>query len=61
MATTEVITFYIDSLVDDFLVHQRKGCQPLPLGEIETMIANGEITTAELGVMFKQSIDSKIA
>lgn len=45
----------VEDSVSDLLYHGRKEDADFPPGEIDTMIANGEVTTDEIIEIFAQS------
>jgi hypothetical protein len=56
MINKEFVLGAIDDLVADFLYYDRKHDKEFPLGEIERLIENGEITIDEMVNKFKERL-----
>jgi hypothetical protein len=52
----EKVLILIDDLVSDFLYYNRKEDEDFPVGKIEEMIQNGEITVDEMVEAFRKAI-----
>lgn len=57
-ARRKVIFDVISDLVGDFLYYGRKGCESLPMGELEDAVAKGEICLDEMVAAFRKGLEA---
>ncbi len=50
----------LDIAVSDFLFHDRKEDPDLPLGEIEKMVGNWDVTISEITLEFEEMLRNRI-
>ena len=57
---TETLENTIKDMVSDLLYYDRKEDEDLPVGAIEKMITDGELTQAEIVERFQEELDKAI-
>jgi hypothetical protein len=61
VATKKKILGTVEDMVADFLYYDRKEDQNLPVGTIETAIANGTVSVADIEIAFCAALREALA
>lgn len=56
MATKKDVMDVVDTLVSRFVYDDRKGCETLPMEELNRLIKTGEVTVDEIVAKFREGL-----